>query len=160
MTLMATAKKAAATAARPKKTTVPRQKAAPVSNAVEAPKAPKTKAITLGGREIEVRRPTTEQILAWEESMGGIAKLDTAAIDFEKMRAAVDTFYEITGDLFIHDADREWLATARRRGIVSFENPDMRGAVADISEWYKEEMDEAAKANMSRAQKRAAARKK
>jgi hypothetical protein len=152
------AKASKAAAPRAKKPATKPARTAPVDNAVEAPTS--AKAITLAGREIEVNKPTAEQILAWEESLHMIAKMEGAVVDFERMRIAVDHFYEVTGNLFVHDADREWMDTARRRGLVSIEHPDMLNAVSTVGELYKDELEEAAKANMNRAQKRAAARKK
>ena len=156
------AKAAKAPAARAKKPTTTRKPAAAAVAVVdeETPEPAGPKTVTLAGRPIEVNQPTAEQVLAWERSLAVIGGMDEKAIDFERMNTAVDHFYEVTGDLFVHDADREWLAMARRRGLVSIQHPDTLNLVATIGELYKDEMEAEAKAHMNRAQKRAAARKK
>lgn len=115
--------------------------------------APKT--ITLEGRVIEVKMPTAEQFMAWEATVSAITQMQIEAMDFPETRIQIDRFYRIAQGIFVHDADKEWLAEARLDGVVSIEKESVLGMVKSVIDAYADETSEA-----NRSTRRAAARKK
>lgn len=132
----------------------------PAGTAEPAPPPAAPKSLTVAGREVRVKRPTAEQLVTWETTISDISKMEAQINELEKIRVAIERFYEVCSRLFVDTADREWLIEAREEGDVSLEQDEILFLVPNIAELYKEEMDAAAQAAMNRAQKRAAARKK
>lgn len=129
----------------------------PAGEAKAAPPVEVPKVITVEGREIEVKMPTAEQLMAWEATLTAISKMQATATEYEKIRTHIDRYYRIATGLFVNEDDKEWIQEGRLDGVISIEKESVLGMVSAVIEAYKDEMP-GAPAN--RAQKRAAARKK
>lgn len=112
------------------------------------------KTILVEGREIAVKMPTAEQLMAWEATVSAITNMQLDAVDFPQTRAHIDRFYRIAQGTFVHEADKEWLAEARLDGVVSIEKESVLGMVKAIVEAHADEN------GANRPTRRAAARKK
>lgn len=125
-----------------------------VKREVRPSEAKGLKTITVEGREIAVKMPTAEQLMAWEATISAITSMQLDAVDFPQTRVHVDRFYRIAQGTFVHEADKEWLAEARLDGVVSIEKESVLGMVKAIMDVYAEENGD------NRPARRAAARKK
>jgi hypothetical protein len=112
------------------------------------------KTITVEGRQIAVKMPTAEQLMAWEATISVITNMQLDAVDFPQTRAVVDRFYRIAQGTFVHEADKEWLTEARLDGVVSIEKESVLGMVKAIVDAYADDT------GANRSTRRAAARKK
>lgn len=115
------------------------------------------KTITVEGRDIAVKMPTAEQLMAWQSTLTAISEMQEATAEYEKIRTHVDRYYKIATGLFVDDVDKEWVQDGRLDGTISIEKDSVLGMVTAVLEVYKDEMP-GEPAN--RVAKRAAARKK
>jgi hypothetical protein len=115
------------------------------------------KTIWVEGRDIEVKMPTAEQLMAWEATLTAISKMHASSVEYDKIRTHIDRYYRIAKGLFVHDEDKEWLEEGRLDGVISIEKDSVLGMISAVIEVYKEQMPGAAD---NRAARRAVARKK
>lgn len=121
-------------------------------------KAADPKRIVVEGRTVEVKKPTAEQLMAWESTISAIASMQEASEgDYEKIRTHMNRFYRIAAGVLVNAEDKEWLEDARLEGVITIEKDSVIGMMNSVLEVYK---DEFPGMPTNRAEKRAAVRKR
>lgn len=110
----------------------PRAKAeAPVAEPATEP----TEFVTFLGREIEVRLPTAEQLVAWNSTLTKISGMDESNATMEEAMKAIGRVVRVLDSVVVKDVDKEWLEDGRIDGIVTVENSSQ--IVIDAIEKFK-----------------------
>lgn len=113
--------------------------------------------VTACGRDILVKVPTVEQLMAWEKIISAISEMHLGAADYEMLRTQTDRFYQITTGVFVNDADKEWIEAGRMDGTVSIADPEIIGLMGAVAKAFEAHLPGA---GANRKAKRAAARKR
>lgn len=151
---MTTPKKAPAKPPAKKKPTSGRPAPKP-SNAQEAPApAEEFKTVSFQGRDVKVKLPTPEQLLAWERLLGKLEKVSKEAATVDSLKTILNRVTRIIDSVVVEEADREWLEDGRMDGTVTIENASQ--IVLDALKAY-EEAGETPAGPMNRAARRAKA---
>lgn len=141
---------------------VPREKPAPKTpdapeGAVPAAPAAPPKTLKVLGRDILVKMPTAEQLMALEETISAVVASQKRAEEYETTKAIINRYYRITTGLFVDDADKQWVADGREDGTITLFEPDVLNIATNVIKLFEGDFPGAPQ---NRADKRAAARKK
>lgn len=114
------------------------------------------KTVVVLGREIEVKRPTPEQIYLLEDLAEGMVNAGKVSPTYQRSKDLTQQFYRIVRGLFSHEADRLWLTEGQADGTVSISFEEVAVIPQRIIEVWKTELSDSG----NREQRRAAARRK
>jgi hypothetical protein len=125
------------------------------TNAEEAPAVvEELKTVTFQGREIKVKLPTPEQLLAWERLLAKLEKVSKEAATVDSLKTILNRVTRIIDSVVVSEDDREWLEDGRMDGTVTIENAST--IVLDALKAYEEDGQTPA-GPMNRAARRAKA---
>lgn len=92
------------------------------TSAPAAPKAGDVRTITFLGRNLDVRMPDGEQLLAWESILGKIAKMNESNATLETIKRPFGQLYTVINAVLAKDEDREWVEDGRLSGEIKVES--------------------------------------
>lgn len=135
-----------------KKPTQPKPPSKPRRDAEEAPAPVALKVVTFQGRDIQVKRPTEEQIFAWERLLTKMESMAKEAATVDTARILLNRCNKIIDSVIAEEVDREWMEDGRLDGTIELK--EAAKIVIDALKAYEEEMGAAP---VNRAARRAKA---
>jgi hypothetical protein len=116
-----------------KKATAPRVPAAKAKEDA-APQMP-TVTVTFLGRELLVKIPEVEQLIAWETLAEKLAGMSDATHSVDDAKRVIKRMQRIIDSVVVSDDDREWMMDGRLDGTITVENSSQ--IILDALETFK-----------------------
>lgn len=82
--------------------------------------APKT--VTLKGRVIEVKRPTDEQLFAWDQVLRRMEAMGKNIENTDQARKLINKCMNIVNAVIANEDDRDWLEDGRLDGSITLQD--------------------------------------
>jgi hypothetical protein len=101
------------------------------------------KTVTLKGRTIEVRRPTDEQLFAWDHILRRMEAIGSNIQNLEQARKLIAKCETIINSVIVNEADRDWIEDGRLGGTITLH--DAGSIVIDALKMYQPEEKPAAR---------------
>jgi hypothetical protein len=116
----------------------PKPRPKPENGPKPAPEVPVNKTVTFKGREIEVKKPTPEQLYAWERLLKKLEVLAKEAATVDQARTLLDRCYKIINSVVAKEDDRLFLEDGALDGTVTIE--ESASIVLDALKVYEDEL--------------------
>lgn len=110
----------------------------PEGGPAQAPEVPVLKTVTFKDREIQVRKPTPEQLYAWERLLRKLEAMAKEAATVERARILLNRCQKIIDSVVATEEDREWLEDGALDGTISIQ--ESATIVLEALAVYEEEL--------------------
>jgi len=105
-----------------KKPQRPTPKPKPGDGPEQAPPVPEYKSVTVKDRVIEVRKPTEEQLFAWDRILRKLEQMAKAVETANQARRLMDKCDVIINAVIVNEDDKDWLEDGQLDGTITLED--------------------------------------
>lgn len=119
-----------------------------------------TKPMKLIGREVLLKCPTLEQIVALEDICDELVEAEKSDQSYPEAKVLFNKYYRMINALMPRPEDKQWLEDGRIEGYITLRNPEVAQIPLRVVEMFKAELEAMGTEPANRSDRRAAARKK
>lgn len=116
------------------RTSTATKEVAKAKGATEAPQMP-TVTVTFLGRDLLVKIPEVEQLIAWETLAEKLAEMSDATHSVDDAKRVIKRMQRIIDSVVVSENDREWMIDGRLDGTITVENSSQ--IILDALETFK-----------------------